>query len=235
MTENLRLEILAAHPLTVKSASPEKITAARAVLNYLAETDPQPERTADAVLGFGMFDVSLASFCGNLASQRLARRILLIGGIGAGTADLGQPEADAWKQQLTQTHPEIPLSAIITENKSTNTAENIAFTAALLEEKHPELAFGRGLKCVLVVASPSRLRRVKLTLQLMQPTLRVIRQLPLVSFEHEYALYQSKGLNYLEHLRGELDRLVEYPQRGWIAFEPLPLEMQSAREILGQA
>jgi hypothetical protein len=218
--------------MTPVKTAPEKINAGRVVLNYLAEVDALPERAADAVLGFGMFDVSLASFCGDLASQRFARRVILIGGIGAGTADLGQPEADAWKEQLVRTHPEIPAVAIITENKSTNTAENIAFTAALLGEKFPELAFGRGIKSVLVVASPSRLRRVKLTLQLMQPALRVTRRLPRVSFDREYALYQSKGLNYCEHLLGELDRLVDYPQRGWIASEPLPPEIQAARETL---
>jgi uncharacterized SAM-binding protein YcdF (DUF218 family) len=216
----------------VNSVAPEKINAARAALFYLSEVDPLPERTTDAVLGFGMFDVSLASFCGDLASRRFARRIVFTGGIGAGTADLGQPEADAWKEQLGRTHPAIPAGAIITENTSTNTAENIAFTARLLEEKHPDLSFGRGLKSVIVVASPSRLRRVKLTMQLMQPSVRVCRQLPPVSFDREYALYQGKGLNYLDHLRGELDRLVEYAQRGWIAPEPLPPEIQTARETL---
>ena len=206
--------------------------AARRVLAYLAETDPVPSDPVDAVLGFGVFDLRLPRFCGELYARGRAPRLIFTGGIGAGTGRLGGPEADAWRAELRRSHPGIPDEHVITENRSTNTAENIAFTAALLEREHPALAFGRGLRTALVVASPSRLRRVGLTLRRQQPALRVIRQLPVVNFDEERALYARNGLNYLEHLAGELDRLSDYPARGWIAPEPLPPEMVAAREVL---
>jgi len=40
-------------------------------------------------------------------------------------------------------YPDFHVAALITESRSTNTAENIAFTAALLAREHPALAFDR--------------------------------------------------------------------------------------------
>lgn len=210
--------------------------AARVALNWLAATDPLPAGPTDAVLGFGMFDLALPVFCGRLYLRGLARRIVFTGGIGAGTGDLGQPEADAWREALLTAYPNIPYEHVVIENRSTNTADNIRHTAALLARDRPELAFGTGLRTALVVASPSRLRRVGLTLRLLRPELRIVRCLPPVDFAREQALYVRQRLDYAEHLRGELDRIVYYPARKWIVAEPLPAEIAAAHAILrGQA
>lgn len=210
------------------------LAAARTALDYLAATDPLPALPADAVIGFGMFDVALASFCGELYATGRARRIVFTGGIGAGTADLGKPEADAWQQQLVTTHPHIPPEDVLIENRSTNTAENIAFTQQMLLRANARSSLGQRIKSVLVVASPSRLRRVKLTLACLHPELEVIRRLPAWSFDRERAAYEAKGIDYLRHLLGELDRIVEYADRGWIVREPLPPELLAAQRELRQ-
>jgi hypothetical protein len=210
-------------------AEPPHLEAARSALDYLAATDPLPEIPADAVMGFGMFNVSLASFCGELYATGRARRIIFTGGIGAGTADLGKPEADAWQEQLATTHPQIPSEDVWIENRSTNTGENIAFTQQMLLQGGPQCSFGEGIKSVLLVASPSRLRRVKLTLARMQPSLAASRCLPSWNFERERALHEAKGIDYLGHLLGELDRIVDYAERGWIAREPLPPEIRAVQ------
>jgi uncharacterized SAM-binding protein YcdF (DUF218 family) len=212
------------------------LSAAREVFAYLSATEPLPAEPVDAIIGFGMFDLRLPVFCGKIQAQGHAPRIIFTGGIGAGTGDLGQPEADAWRDALFHAYPDFPHDHLIVENRSTNTAENIAYTAALLERDHPTLVFGRGLQTALVVASPSRMRRVKLTLQHLQPALRVIRCLPrTTSFDREHALYTAQGQDYLAHLAGELDRIVSYPARGWIAAEPLPDAIAAAHATLTQA
>jgi hypothetical protein len=222
------------HPVT-SLPSPEVLTAARSAFAFLSEVDPLPPSSCDAVIGFGTFDVTLASFCGELYAQQHARRIIFTGGFGAGTTDLGKPEADAWREQLARTNPVIPAEHVITENQSTNTAENIEFTAELLAQHHPAWMLGRGLNAALIVASPSRLRRVKLTLQHKYSSLRICRRLPHgTNFEHEFALYESKRLDYVAHLVGELERLTTYPQRGWIANETIPPEIVAATCVLKQ-
>lgn len=218
------------------SAPDDELRAAtELVFRYLATTDPLPAASADAVLGFGMFDLKLSRFCGELYARGLVRRIVFMGGIGAGTGDLGMPEADAWRAELRRAHPHIPPQDVITENRSTNTAENVAFTAALLAREHPALAFGGGLRTALVVASPSRLRRAGLTLRHLQPGIQIFRQLPGVSFDEEQALYARNGIGYMAHLTGELDRIVRYPALGWIAAEPLSPAIAEAHARLRTA
>lgn len=211
---------------------PDTRAAAAAVLAYLAATDPAPATPVDAIIGFGVFDLRLPSFCGDLFRAGAAPRLIFTGGIGAGTGTLGQPEADAWRQTLRRTHPEIQDDAVILENRSTNTAENIAFTAALLAREHSTLNFGLGLRTAIIVTSPSRLRRVRLTLRLLQAGLRVTGLLPPHTFDGEAQLYADNGFDYFDHLTGELDRIVEYPARGWIAAEPLPPEIDALRAQL---
>lgn len=202
---------------------------------YLAETDPLDRAPYDAVIGFGMFDLSLPRFCGDLYARGHARRIIFTGGIGAGTGDLGGPEADVWRQTLAESHPAIHDDDVIVENRSTNTGENVTFTADLLRREHPALAFGAGIRRVIVVASPARLRRVWLTLRRHEPDLHITRQLPDVSLEADAARHAAQGIAYRRHLRGELDRIVEYARRGWIVDEPLPPHIAEARQRFGAA
>ncbi len=209
--------------------------AAELALAYLGATDPLPASPVDAIIGFGMFDLALPRHCGDLHRRGHAPRIIFTGGIGAGTGRLGRPEADAWRTELGRTHPEIGDAEVITENRSTNTAENIDFTAALLARDHPALAFGASLRRAIVVASPSRLRRVGLTLRLRFPAVAVHRAAPAFTFAGEYARYAAEGLDYVGHLAGELDRIVDYPARGWIAAEPLPPAIAAAHAVLRAA
>jgi hypothetical protein len=210
----------------------ETRASAERVFDYLAETDALPVAICDAVIGFGVFDLTLPRFCGDLYISGCVRRIIFTGGVGAGSADLGQPEADAWCAELLRAHPGIPRGHIILENLSTNTGENVRFTTELLARKHPNLSLGRGIKTVIVVASPSRLRRVRLTLQHRHPQLHILGRHPGASFEEELALYAGKGIDLVAHLAGELDRIVDYAARGWILPEPLPPPIAAAHQVL---
>lgn len=206
--------------------------AAATALAYLAETDPLPAAPLDAIVGFGVFDLRLPRFCAELLLRGVAPRLVFTGGIGAGTGELGGPEADVWRTEVRRAYPQITDDQIVLENRSTNTAENIAFTAALLRARSPALAFGAGLRRVGIVASPSRLRRVRLTMAKLLPEVATVRLLPTADFEVERALYTRNGVDYLDHLAGELDRIVEYPARGWIVAEPLPAGIEACRAIL---
>jgi hypothetical protein len=202
---------------------------AELIFAYLAATDPLPPATVDAIVGFGTFDLSLARLCGDLHLRGCAPLIIFTGGIGAGTADLGQPEADAWRAELRRNHPTIADERVILENRSTNTAENIGFTAELLARQHPGRALGAGVRAVIGVASPSRLRRVALTWRKLQPAVPLVRQRPpAATYASEQTLYAAKGFDYDAHLCGELDRIVDYARRGWIATEALPAEISGA-------
>lgn len=218
--------------LSLDSLDADRERAIRTIHDFLAETDPLDADPYDAVIGFGMFDLSLPRFSGDLYARGHVRRIVFTGGVGAGTGNLGGPEADVWRDELCRSHPSISDADVITENRSTNTGENVRFTAALLERDHPGLALERGIKRVIVVASPSRLRRVWLTLGKLHPALDITRRLPDTTLERERALYRAQGIDYAAHVAGEIDRLGAYAERGWILAEPLPDRVRSARAAL---
>ena len=207
---------------------------AHQVFDYLAARDVLVATAYDAVIGFGVFDLRLPRFCGELYVAGRVKRIIFTGGIGGGSADLTEPEADAWYAELRRAYPQIPREHVILENRSTNTGENIRFTAELLTRQHPDLSFGRGIKTVIAVASPSRLRRVRLTLKQMHPTLQIFGQHTGSNFAEEHALYASKGIDYIAHMVGELDRIVDYAARGWLFPEPLPSPIAAAYQQLKQ-
>jgi uncharacterized SAM-binding protein YcdF (DUF218 family) len=206
--------------------------AAERALEFLGATDPWPNLAADAIIGFGVFDLSLPRFCGELHQRGVAPRIIFTGGLGAGTGSLGGPEALIWRTELRRSHPDIPETDVILESRSTNTAENIAFTAALLAREHPALVPGHGLRTAILVASPSRMRRVQLTMAQHFPTVRVVRQHPGTNFDRERTLYEANGVDYIAHINGELDRLIDYAARGWIRAEPFPPGIVSAHAVL---
>jgi len=218
--------------MSLARLSPTVRDAAQSTLDYLGETDVLPDRPVDAIIGFGMFDVSLARVCGSLYKRAVAPLIIFTGGIGAGTGKIGGPEADAWAAELHEAYPDIPDASIVCENQSTNTAENIRFTANLLARRHPQLTFGNAIRRLVVVVSASRLRRVSLTLRQMQPELEIFRHTPPASLDGQHELHADHGIDYLAHLCGELDRILEYPRRGWIASESLPPRVSAAHAVL---
>ena len=88
---------------------------------------------------------------------------------------------------------------------------------------------------MIAVAAPSRLRRVRLTLQHMQPKLRIFGQHHAPTFDAERARYASKGIDLVEHILGELDRIEKYAALGWLRPEPLPPFIVAAQRKLKQA
>ncbi|MFA6287175.1 MAG: YdcF family protein [Opitutaceae bacterium] len=210
-------------------------TAARILYDYLSTPDTGAPAVCDAVIGFGVFDLRIAALCGALHADGRARRIIFTGGIGAGTADLGRPEADAFADELARLYPAVERASVVIENRSTNTGENVRFTLDLIARNHPELTPGTGLRTALLVASPARLRRVRLTWKHHAPSVSSWALAPASTFEHEHAQHTAKHLDYPALLAGEIDRIRDYPARGWIASEPIPAHVLAARDQLARS
>ena len=203
---------------------------AEILFQYLAITD-EP-RAADIIIGFGHFDMEIPRQCGRLYQAGFARHILLAGGIGAGTADLGQPEGIAFREELRRTFPGIPDAHVTVEYASTNTGENVTRSAALLRAADAEFCFERGIRRVIAVASPYRQRRVMLTLNQLYPDIEVINVPPVSSYEAQRALFTGKEQSLDALLAGEIERLVKYALLGYIREEPLPSEISFAYRTL---
>lgn len=213
-------------------AAPASI-ARQVVLEYLAEADPWPAAEADLVLGLGHFDRDIPRCCAALVRAGRARGIVFSGGIGAGSGDFTRPEAEEFLEQLRREEPQWVERVVAVEPRSTNTGENIAFTGALLAATRPTLAPGAGLRRLIVVTTPCRLRRARATVRRHWPDVAVSGATPAWSLAGEEAKYRAQGQDLAAQLVGEVERLVAYPARGFIAPVEVPPEVLAAARQLG--
>lgn len=213
---------------------PVQESAALTLLTWLSASDPLPA-DADAVIGFGHFDLRIPAVCGTLFRGKRASHLVFTGGIGAGTGTLGGPEADAFRAELRRDFPEIADDSVFLETRSTNTAENIRFTERELAGDPRGLALGKSIRSVILVAHPLRLRRVRQTWRLLQADVPAAAFAPPTSMDQERRLYHRQNLSFEKQLVGEIDRLRDYPARGWIERVTLPAEVLAAREYLAGA
>ena len=89
---------------------------------------------ADVIVGFGNFNTDIARRAAQLYHQGYAPKILFTGGLGRNTEGM-LPEPEAVRFAKVAMECGVPEEAIILEDQSRNTKENIEFTRSLLEEQ----------------------------------------------------------------------------------------------------
>ncbi len=203
-----------------------KTDPAEVVFNYLNLRSSQAPEQCDVIIGFGHFDQRIALHCGALWRAGVAPRIAFTGGVGAGSADLDRPEAEAFAATLREMLPEFPSDALLVEADSTNTGENIRFLQLQATTHHWRLTN------VVLVASPYRMRRVALTWRQQGPGGSYYCAPPPTNLSKERDLFAHKGENLISLLPGEVDRLTHYAERGWITPTVVPLPVAEAADRL---
>ncbi len=183
---------------------------------------------ADLIIGFGHFDARIPQQCGRLWLEGRAPRILFTGGIGAGTADLGQPEALYFRDQVLRLYPDLPPSALLIEADSRHTGENIENSTALLQRTSPEASFHCGIRHVILVATPARQRRVWLACRKHWSHLRLSCAPPQTTFEADHTIFAARQRNLVTLMMGEMDRILTYPAKGYIAETVVPPDVLGA-------
>jgi len=183
----------------------------------------QPLAPADAILVLGSHDVRVAAWAATLWRDGWATWLICSGGRGRLTANWPQPEADTFAA-ITREMGVSP-EAIIVENRSTNTGENIAYTRALLAAR------GIELRRVLVVQKPYMERRAYATIRQRWPEVEVTVTSPPISYEEYPNEYISRE-RLIHLLVGDLQRIRLYPALGYQIPQPIPWEVWAAYEEL---
>ncbi len=197
------------------------LSEAETLFQYLYKKDLIIEK-CDLIIGFGHFDMKIPRKCAQLYEQGMSRKVLFTGGRGAGSADLKKPEAVEFKLEVLRNCEAVPADGIIIEDQSTNTGENIAFSQKVLYSLNPHFTFERGIHKVIAVASPYRQRRVYLCLKKAYPHLIILNCPPESDFQQELKLFKEKNEDLVNHLIGEIERLILYPKKGFIEYERIP-------------
>ncbi len=120
----------------------------------------------------------------------------------------------------------VPPEKIILEDLSTTKWENIEFTKKLLDERNiiPKRA--------IVVHSPYLQRRTFLTFKEKWPNLKVSMISPSGTFDDYVDMNHQSKTEIINIMTGEVQRLIEYPKRGWLKRQKIPKKVLDAYNFL---
>jgi len=179
---------------------------------------------SDCILVLGSHDTRVADRGAELFLQGYAPVLIFSGGLGNFTQGLwDEPEADKFAKIAISLG--VPEEAILIENKSTNTGENIMFTQQLFREK------GLNPKSFIVVQKPYMERRSFATFKKHWPDKILHVTSPQISFE-DYPTAEISLEKVINIMVGDLQRIREYPEKGYQIFQEIPDEVWEAYEKL---
>lgn len=179
---------------------------------------------SDCILALGSHDLRVAERAAELYLQQLAPVLIFSGGLGNVTKGVWtEPEADRFAGIAIAMG--VPAAAILIENQSTNTGENILFTQKLLEEK------GFSPQTFLLVQKPYMERRSYATFKKHWPEKELLVTSPQISLA-DYANEEIPMEKVINIMVGDLQRIRIYPAKGFQIPQVMPDEVWEAFERL---
>jgi len=183
---------------------------------------------ADVIFVLCSHDTSVAARGAQLWLEGWAPHLVFSGGLGAVTKRLWtEPEADQFARIAAAMG--VPEDAILIENESTNTGENVQFTRRLLAAK------GIDPERVIVVQKPYMERRSYATFEKVWPGKRVVVTSPQASFDEYLGRYSNAALSaddVIAIMVGDLQRIRVYPAMGFQIEQEIPAAVWAAYEEL---
>ncbi len=159
----------------------------------------------DCILTLGSHDLRVPERAAELYLQGFAPLLIMSGGLGNFTQEIWT-EKEADKFASIAIEKGVPAEAILIENKSTNTGENILFTQNLLKEK------GLDPQSFIVVQKPYMERRSYATFKKHWPDKKLLVTSPQISFE-EYPNEEIPMERVINIMVGDLQRIKLYPEK----------------------
>ncbi|MEO8821154.1 MAG: YdcF family protein [Ginsengibacter sp.] len=178
----------------------------------------------DCILALGSHDLRVAERAAELYLQGFAPLLVMSGGLGNFTQDIWT-EKEADKFAAIATGKGVPAEAILIENNSTNTGENILFTQKLLKEKN------LNPQSFIVVQKPYMERRSYATFKKHWPDKILLVTSPQISFE-EYPTQEIPMERVINIMLGDLQRIKFYPEKGFQIYQEIPPGVWDAFEKL---
>ncbi|NCN52656.1 YdcF family protein [Candidatus Parcubacteria bacterium] len=185
---------------------------------------------ADAILVLGNRDTRVGEYAAKLWLDGWAPYLIC-----AGSGDIhnnkpgrekfkGTTEAEVFAQLAMEMG--VPEEYIIVENKSQNTGQNYEFSIELLQKK------GIEAKKLIAVQKPYMERRTYATGKVWLPEVDLIVTSPPISIEDYPNKSNSVGEHWIHALVGDLQRIKEYPAKGFQVEQEIPEEVWGAYEYL---
>jgi uncharacterized SAM-binding protein YcdF (DUF218 family) len=195
----------------------------RVLWDYLRIGAPLERR--EAIVAFGGHDLRVADWAAQLWLDGWAPKLVLSGGLGYYTSKIWR-EPEAHKFRRIAIDRGVNADAILVEDQSRNSGENVALTRKLLETNDFRLTRA------ICVQKPCLERRVQLTLQKQWSGCDFLLNSPPIPYE-AYARPDIIGFDKLvNELVGQVDRVERYPDLGFTEKTKVPEEVISAKRQL---
>ena len=204
----------------------DKQTAIHILWDYLGLH--QTPKKSDCIVGFGCYNEDVARRAAQLYHQGLAPLILFTGGLGRNTSSMWT-ESEASRFARIAMAEGVPEKDILTEEKSTNSAENLIFSRRILAERgltHPR---------IIGVQKPYMERRLFAAFPVYWPEAEVT----VTSWQQTYEQYLT-GLSRwgrteedtIHMVVGDFQRISAYADLGYQIRQPIPAEAAQAFQLL---
>ncbi len=186
---------------------------------------------ADVIVVLCSHDTIVAERGAQLLLEGWAPLLVFSGGFGGITRHLWKdPEADRFARIAIGMG--VPEEKMLIENRSTNTGENVRFTRDLLAAR------GLDPASFILVQKPYMERRTFATFNKVWPGKSVRVTSPQMSMDDYLARYSNDSLtadDVISIMVGDLQRIREYPARGFQIPQEIPAEVWRAYEELVDA
>lgn len=184
-------------------------------------------KPADAILALGSYTTTVAKRAAELYLAGYGKYLVLSGNSGVAHGHnqyFSKPEAEVFADVALEMG--VPKEKIIIENQSTNTEDNITFVRTLLQQKNISV------ESLILVQKPYMERRTYATFKNFWPSMEFQVTSPQVTYE-EYKEDRAKdGIDFLSAMVGDLQRIKEYPARGFQIPQEIPADVWQAYERL---
>ena len=202
--------------------SPEIIKLSQIIWKYHLLN--QNLKKCDAILVLGSNDTRVAEYAAQLFLKKWAPKIVFSGGVGKLTEGMfGCSEAKFFSKIALERG--VPKDKIYLEELSTNTGENIEFTKKLITKQ------GLNIKNILLVQKPFMERRSFATFKKKWPEINLCVSSPQIKFSN-YANEILTMEDIINVMVGDLQRIKEYPAKGFQIHQDIPPSVLQAFEKL---
>lgn len=175
---------------------------------------------SDCVLALGSHDTRVAERAAELYLQGWAPLLIFAGGLGRLTSGMwSEPEADLFARIAAEKG--VPKEAMLVENRSTNTGENIRFVQQMLLEKN------LAPQSFILVQKPYMERRTYATFARQWPGKHFVVTSPQISFD-DYPTADIPVEKVINTMVGDLQRIKHYPEKGFQVYQAIPDEVWQA-------
>lgn len=181
-------------------------------------------RPCSVAIGLGSHDLGVADTAVDLYRHGMAPLLVFTGATSPTTRER-MPRGEAVHYQERALELGVPASALLVEPRARNTGENIQFSRELLAES------GVDVSSVLLISKPYEERRAYATARKLWPEVEIVSASSPMTLQ-DYVDSIGDARLVIDMLVGALQRLLIYPEQGFMISQQVPNAVLEAYERL---